>query len=57
MYYRIVFFDQNGNYKKLEIKKSDDVDIETLISKNPLIEIYRCNSSGNNYSHRRIYPN
>lgn len=58
-YYRIVYFDKAGKFLKVQIKAQSEIDIDKLIStySYPEIIIYRCNSKGNNYSRRRIYPN
>jgi len=57
-YYRIVYFHRNGTFCGLSIKKQSEVDIVDLIKRYswPLIEIYKCNAKGNNYSRRRVYP-
>ena len=57
-YFRIVYFDNNRKFKKLEIKKECEFNIDLLIRQNPYpkMEIYKCNSKGNNYSGRMVYP-
>ncbi len=54
-YYRIVYFKNNVFYK-IEVT-DDETKIKRLIyTLTPNIEIYRCNSKGNNYTHRKVYP-
>lgn len=57
-YYRIVYFDKKGAFRRLQIKPQCEVDIDNLISQNPYpaMMVYRCNAKGNNYSGRLVYP-
>ena len=54
-YYRIVYF-KNNKFQKTVITSNTE-EVEQLIRLHtPEIEIYKCNSKGNNYTGRKIYP-
>ena len=54
-YYRIVYF-KNNKFQKTVITSNTE-EVEQLIRlRTPEIEIYKCNSKGNNYTGRKIYP-
>lgn len=54
-YYRIVYFKNNKFLKTVITNNTEEV--EQLIRLHvPNIEIYKCNSKGNNYTGRKIYP-
>lgn len=54
-YYRIVYFKNNKFWKT--VITSDIQEVKQIIGLQiPDIEIYKCNSKGNNYTGRKIYP-
>ena len=54
-YFKIVYF-KNNKFQKYSIT-DDEKEVKKIIDlKLPNIEIYRCNSKGNNYTHRKVYP-
>ena len=54
-YYRIEYF-KNGQWYKTIITNNEDEFKSYINFVVPDIKIYKCNSKGNNYTGRRIYP-
>lgn len=54
-YYRIVYFKNNKFFKVVITSNTEEVK-QIINLQTPNIEIYKCNSKGNNYTGRKIYP-
>ena len=54
-YYRIVYYKNNKFIKTIITSDIDKVN-QLIMLQTPNIEIYKCNSKGNNYTGRKIYP-
>ena len=54
-YYRIVYFKKN-KFPKIVITNDNEKIKQLIESHTSNIEIYKCNSKGNNYTGRKIYP-
>lgn len=54
-YYRIVYFKNNKFFKTVITSNTEEVE-QLIRLRVPNIEIYKCNSKGNNYTGRKIYP-
>ena len=54
-YYRIVYFKNNKFFKIVITSNTEEVE-QLIRLRVPNIEIYKCNSKGNNYNGRKIYP-
>ena len=54
-YYRIVYY-KNNKFIKTVITSDIDKVNQLIMLQTPNIEIYKCNSKGNNYTGRKIYP-
>ena len=54
-YYRIVYY-KNNKFVKTVITSDIDKVNQLIMLQTSNIEIYKCNSKGNNYTGRKIYP-
>ena len=54
-YYRIVYYKNNKFFKTVITSNTEEVE-QIINLQTPNIEIYKCNSKGNNYTGRKIYP-
>lgn len=53
MKYRVVLFDDNDNFKNVNIVDTLE-EVVILTNNYTNYEVYKCNDNGNNYTHRRI---
>ena len=54
-YYRIVYFKNNKFFKTVITSNTEEVK-QIINLQTPNVDIYKCNSKGNNYTGRKIYP-
>ena len=53
MKYRVVLYDDNGDFNEIKIVDTID-EVKTLLKTQTKYEAYKCNDKGNNYTDRSI---
>lgn len=55
-YYRVEHFDGSERFRKFEVLRHGDCSLADIVLSDKNARVYKCNSRGNNYTGRMLYP-